>query len=220
MSWRAVIFDCDGVLVDSEPQANRTLSEVLGEHGVRMTPEECRAAFVGLNPTGVAKKLLELKGVDLRATLPGETVPRFMALLEREGVAAVPGAAEAVEMCRARGLAVAVASNSPLAELALKLRLSGIGPLVGEHFYSGDALGRSKPDPGVYLHAAARLGVAPGACAVIEDSATGVKAGVAAGMRVLGFTGTHDGAHSAEVLLNAGAERTYHSHAQLEKLLG
>ena len=65
----AIIFDCDGVLADSEPQANRVLSGVLAESGILMSPDECREAFVGLNPTGVAAKVLSARGVDLRASL-------------------------------------------------------------------------------------------------------------------------------------------------------
>jgi HAD superfamily hydrolase (TIGR01509 family) len=202
MPSRAIIFDCDGVLVDSEPQANRVLSAALAERGVDMSPDECRAAFVGLNPRGVAGRLIELRGIDLTAYLTSAVVPRFMALLEAEGLAPMPGALDAVRSLHDRGVPIAVASNSPLPELQLKLRLTGLDRYFGPHVHSGDAIGRSKPDPGVYLHAAAGLGMPPEACTVIEDTPTGVLAAARAGMRVIGFSPGHGG---EEALRAAGA---------------
>lgn len=211
------MFDCDGVLVDSEPQANRVISEVLADQGIMMTPEECREVFVGLNPGGVARRLIELRGIDLTAVLTTQIVRRFLAVLDRDGTAMVPGASDAISHFARRGVLLACASNSPLEELKLKLRIARLADRFGEHVHSGDALGRSKPDPGVYLHAAAGLGVEPAACVVVEDSATGVTAGVRAGMRVLGFTGTHADAASAGRLIAAGAARTF---ARMEELPG
>lgn len=218
MHCAAIIFDCDGVLVDSEPLANRILSDLLREHGVDMSPETCRDTFVGLNPRGVANRLKELRGVDLSGPLIAEGSTRFMAALEREGLAPVDGVVELLRDLSRRGVRLAAASNSPIDELRLKLRLSNLGDWFGEHAYSGDALGRSKPDPAVYLHAAARLGVAPARCVVIEDTVTGVTAGARAGMRVLGFIGTHPHAGYGRRLLEAGAERVIGSMNELAAL--
>jgi len=214
----AIIFDCDGVLADSEPQANRVLSEVLAESGILMSPDECREAFVGLNPTGVAAKVLSARGVDLRASLTSIVVPRFMALLRAEGLRPVPGAADAVRSVVARGALTAVASNSPRPELELKLELTGLRGHFGPHVHSGDELRRSKPDPGVYLAAAAALGVPAARCVVVEDTPTGVRAGLAAGMRVLGFTGAHGGSAHTQDLLAAGAHLTFDSLADVTRL--
>ncbi|CAG0948627.1 FMN hydrolase / 5-amino-6-(5-phospho-D-ribitylamino)uracil phosphatase [Phycisphaerales bacterium] len=220
MSTAAVIFDCDGVLVDSEPLANRILSELLGEHGVTMSPEECRDTFVGLNPRGVANRLRELRGIDLSGPLIAEGSKRFMEALERSGLEPFEGVGTAIEALLRRGVRLAAASNSPIDELRLKLRLSGLDRWFGSHAYSGDALGQSKPDPAVYLYTAARLGVEPHRCVVIEDTVTGVTAGVRAGMRVLGFTGTHQVAAYGLRLMDAGAARVFGAMAELEPLIG
>lgn len=219
MSCDAIIFDCDGVLVDSEPLANRVLSDLLCENGVAMSPEECRDTFVGLNPRGVADRLRQLRGIDLSGPLLAEGSRRFMAVLERTGLAPFEGVEVAIRGLHARGLRLAAASNSPIDELRLKLRLSGLDGWFGEHAYSGDALGQSKPDPAVYVHAAARLGVEPAGCVVIEDTVTGVTAGVRAGMRVLGFMGTHPHAGYGRRLLEAGAERVIGSMNEIAALL-
>lgn len=220
MKPAAIIFDCDGVLADSEPQANRVLSEVLAEFDIHMTPDECREVFVGLNPAGVASKVLAARGIDLRESLTAIVVPRFMALLHAEGLSPVPGADAAVRSVLALGALTAVASNSPRPELELKLDLTGLRGHFGPHVHSGDELGRSKPDPAVYLHAASRLGVPPAHCTVVEDTPTGVRAGVAAGMRVLGFTGAHGGPAHAPSLLDAGASATLDSLADVARVAG
>lgn len=217
MSGIAVIFDCDGVLVDSEPLSNRVLSDVLTEHGVAMSPLECRETFVGLNPRGVASKLLATRGLDLTIPLTTLAVPRFMADLRRIGLPPIPGVRELLSELKARGTPIAVASNSPLEELRLKLELAGLTKDFDPHIHSGDALGRSKPDPGVYLHAAEILRVNPAACTVVEDTPTGVTAGVRAGMRVLGFAGTHPA--SADSLRVAGASDVFFGMAELTSCL-
>jgi HAD superfamily hydrolase (TIGR01509 family) len=219
VSAGAVIFDCDGVLVDSEPLANRVLSDLLGEHGVAMTPEECREAFVGLNPGGVAKKLMATRGVDLTGVLVGQASERFMVSLEREGLTPVEGVADLLGRLRGGGVLLAVASNSPMPELTLKLRLAGLREWFGAHTHSGDQIGRSKPDPGVYLAAASGLGVAPTACTVVEDTPTGVRAGVAAGMRVIGFTGAHPEPGQDERLVGVGAWRVARDMREVGALL-
>lgn len=220
MKPAAIIFDCDGVLADSEPQANRVLSEVLAEFDIRMTPDECREAFVGLNPAGVASKVLATRGVDLRQSLTAIVVPRFMALLRAEGLRPVPGADAAVRSVLSHGAVTAVASNSPRPELELKLDLIGLRGHFGPHVHSGDELGRSKPDPAVYLHASAQLAVPPARCIVVEDTPTGIRAGVAAGMRVLGFTGAHGGPAHATALMAAGASATFDALADITRVAG
>jgi HAD superfamily hydrolase (TIGR01509 family) len=220
MKPAAIIFDCDGVLADSEPQANRVLSEVLAEFGILLSPDDCREAFVGLNPDGVAAKVLSTRAIDLRASLSAVVVPRFMALLRAEGLRPVPHAEEAIRSVLSLGARTAVASNSPRPELELKLELTGLRGLFGPHVHSGDELRRSKPDPCVYLAAAAALGVAPSRCVVVEDTPTGVRAGLAAGMRVLGFTGAHGGPAHAPSLRAAGAHHTFGALSDVARLAG
>jgi len=216
----AILFDCDGVLVDSEPLANRMLSDFFATRGVHMSVDQCRAAFTGLNPRGVGEKLLALHAVDLIQPLVLHASNLFMQALRRDGLTPLPGLLDALSAIRTAGIPIASASNSPLPELIFKLGLAGLLPAFAPHHYSGDELGLPKPDPGVYLHAAARLGVPPARCVVIEDSRIGVQAGVRAGMRVLGYTGTHDHAAHAAALTAAGAETTFNHMGRLAELLG
>ncbi|MGE3107770.1 MAG: HAD family hydrolase [Phycisphaerales bacterium] len=204
---RAILFDCDGVLVDTEPLANQMLSELITSHGVPMSPLDCRAAFTGLNPRGVARRLIELHNLDLSKPLVNVASAHFMTALKKNGLTPLQGVAETLRRLQELNIAIAAASNSPLDELVFKLDLAGIIAYFAPHHYSGDALGRPKPDPAVYLHAALHLGVAPSDCIVIEDSPLGVRAGVAAGMTVWGFTGTHPDPSHSRVLLHAGAHR-------------
>jgi HAD superfamily hydrolase (TIGR01509 family) len=216
-----ILFDCDGVLVDSEPAANMVFSHLLAEHGVIYSPEELARLFVGLNPRGAASRLVELTGVDLTGVIVAQLSGRFMAHVEREGVAPVAGVAALLGRLRERGVAIAACSNSPPAELTLKMRVSGLEGFFGRHIYSADALGAAKPDPAVYLHAALELGADPPRCAVVEDTVTGVRAGVAAGMRVIGFAG---GSHASESehagpLLDAGATGVARSMDEVAAML-
>lgn len=214
----AIIFDCDGVLVDSEPLANRVLSGILTENGVPMSPDECHEAFVGLNPRGVGAKLRDMRGIDLTHALVTEAVPRFMRVLESSGLPPIAGVVALLDVLRARRIPFAVASNSPIEELRLKLRLSGLTDYFAPHIHSGDALGMPKPNPGVYLHAAVALDTPPASCTVVEDTPTGTTAGVRAGMRVIGFCGTHPAI--APRLLNAGASQVVSDYSALTRALG
>ncbi len=220
---RAVLFDCDGVLVDTEPLANRMLSAVFAEHGVVMSDAECRAMFTGLNPRGVGERLLEATGLDLRKALVEQASGAFMRAIAREGLSPLEGVVEVLGMLRDGGVRMATASNSPLEELVFKLRLSGLERWFAPHHYSGDALGRPKPEPAVYEHAARELGVEAGACVVIEDSVVGVRAGAAAGMRVWGFVGTHAGepgvAAHGNMLMQAGAERVIEQMHEVQEVV-
>lgn len=219
-SVSAILFDCDGVLVDSEPPANRVLSEILAEHGVVMSHAECRDAFLGLNPRGVADRLMELRGVDVASPLIEQGSRRFVELLAVEGLPPLPGVIETIDKLARLSVPFAVASNSQLDELLFKLRLCGLYDRFVPHAYSADAIGKPKPDPAVYLHAAAMLGVDPALCVVVEDSPTGVRAGVRAGMRVLGFMGAHDDPRHGRVLLDAGASVLFSHMRELVTLAG
>lgn len=216
---QAVLFDCDGVLVDSEPLANQMLSELFAAHGVVMSIPECRAAFTGLNPRGVAIRLLELKGLDLTDVLVNHASAYFVEALAKQGLPPLPGVLDALASLKSRGIPFAAASNSELKELTFKLRLAGLINFFAPHHYSGDELRRPKPDPAVYLHAAEQLNVKPSDCVVIEDSPLGVRAGAAAGMRVLGFTGTHDDPSHADTLRRAGAAQTFADMSMIPTLI-
>ena len=193
----AVIFDCDGVLVDSEPVTNRLIRDDLAQHGLPMTVEQVMAAFVGGTMEGVAEKA---RGMG--AALPQDWVsgfyPRMFAALEQE-VTEIDGAVALVARLAEAGLAMAVASNGPPQKMQITLGRTGLARYFGRHVYSAHDLPRPKPAPDVYLHAAARLGIDPASCAVIEDSVSGAQAAQAAGMRCFGLASGHGGSGEVHV---------------------
>lgn len=213
----AIIFDCDGVLVDSEPLANLVMSEFLAEHGVVMSAEQCMRRFVGLTIPAEAAAIREDFGVDLLEPLLRELTPRTLARFERE-LRAMEGAAEVLARL---GGPMGVASNSVSERVRLSLRVTGLARFFDDHVYTAELVGRPKPAPDVYLYAAGRLGVAPVECLVVEDSASGTTAAQAAGMSVVGFVG---GGHATDGLAGrlhaAGAGEVVRSWRELGSLLG
>ena len=206
-----LIFDCDGVLVDSEWIALDTLSTMMGEHGHPMSIAECRDAFMGLHQADIAR------GIEARVgrALPGEAArmrARMLARLEHElrPVAGVANALARLDVPRC------VASSSDLARVKLTLQWTGLDGFFGDHIFSGMDVAHGKPAPDLFLLAAAHMGHAPADCLVIEDSTMGVRAGVAAGMRVVGFTGgSHTDIGHADRLRDAGAGTVIASMAEL-----
>lgn len=207
MRFAALLFDCDGVLVDGELLAMEIERAHLIGIGLAYTPIEFVSRFMGLPDHAFAAAL----DADRRARF-GEPLPEgFMgrlheakrqALMER--LRPVAGAAACLEALRTTPKAVASSSGAEL--LVLKLRLTGLLAPFGPHVHSADHVARGKPAPDLFLHAAAQLGVAPETCLVLEDSVNGVRAGVAAGMTVWGFTGaSHADTGLAQRLLEAGA---------------
>ncbi len=181
------IFDCDGVLVDSELIALSELSDIMGEHGRPMDVAACRDAFMGMHNADIARAMEALVGRDLPAA--GAIVrARMIERLKRE-LQPVPGIADV--LARLDGPRC-VASSSDRARIELTLELTGLRRHFGAHIFSGTEVARGKPAPDLFLHAAAAMGFAPAHCVVVEDSVMGVRAGIAAGMPVVGFTG---GAH-------------------------
>lgn len=197
---RAVIFDCDGVLVDSEILANRVEAEVKTELGFPTTLAEQIEKFVGLgtNHPDIQAEIRRLPP-DYLALVDA----RIKGVYERE-LAALPGAAETLARL---GLPKCVASSSELEWIEFKLSLTGLASHFPAALFSGHMVARGKPAPDLFLHAARTMGWAPADCLVVEDSVAGVRAGKAAGMRVCGFLG---GGHvlpgHGERLRAAGAE--------------
>ncbi len=198
---RLVIFDCDGVLVDSEPISNGVLAEMLAEEGWGLTLAQARAEFQGLRLSQVTERIEATLGRPLRPGWIDDYVERRAAVFD-ERLEPVPGAAELVRRIGERGIAVCVASQGSLAKTARSLALTGLDRLFapGARF-SADEVEHGKPHPDLFLHAAASLGVPPGRCAVIEDTPSGVTAAVAAGMAAFGFSADSDEA----ALRGAGA---------------
>jgi len=183
---RLVIFDCDGVLVNSEPVANRVVAEVLSAEGWIMTPHEADRRFLGMSFPDMVPLVEAELGRKLAPAWEHQLVAAVMRALATES-RAIPGALEALRAVTALGLPWRVASNSSHAEMALKFRCVGADDLVAGRLHSFEDVPRGKPAPDLFLATAAAEGVAPGECVVIEDSVTGARAAAAAGMMCLGF---------------------------------
>ncbi|MBS1848634.1 MAG: HAD family hydrolase [Actinobacteria bacterium] len=215
----AVIFDMDGVLVDSEVIVTRIESEMLAELGVTMTPDEIVARFTGLSDAVMAEHLDRDWGVTLPTSFDADRRARTFERFDAE-LGAVAGMDLVVDDLSFRGVPRAVASSSSPDRIAKSLELVGMAAYFGPHLYSATMVAHGKPAPDLFLYAAAQLDVDPTRCVVIEDSAPGVIAGKAAGMRVIGLTAAgHCGPDHGERLLAAGADHHAASAANLADLL-
>ncbi|HEX2554021.1 MAG TPA: HAD family phosphatase [Microvirga sp.] len=196
-----LIFDCDGVLVDSERLASEVDAEVLTGLGFPYTPEAIASRFVGVSLKDMIGRIEAEHGRPLPADF-GDTVTRALLARCETSLEAVPGVRAAILALPHRRC---VASSSTPARIALSLRVTGLADLF-DHVFSAVAVPCGKPAPDLFLHAAARMGAPAEACLVIEDSVFGVQAARAAGMPVIGFTGGgHCGPAHGAALTQAGA---------------
>lgn len=182
-AYELVIFDCDGVLIDSERLAVRLESQIFTDLGWPMTESEAIERFLGHPDTMIQAELERHLGrpVDWE----NEFIPLYRDLFERELVL-VNGVAE---MLARISLPTCVASNSVRTSLETNLHLTGLFERFEGHIFCAEEIGRGKPAPDVFLHAARSMGVDPSRCVVVEDSAAGVTAARAAGMAVCAFAG-------------------------------
>lgn len=217
--FAAVLFDCDGVLVDSEPITNGLLREMLEELGWVLTPRECMHLFLG-KAVRDERAIIE-KNTGRRLT--DEWLAGFRARRDerlRREVRPIEGALDAVAAIhKAFDGRIAVASGADRFKIDLQLARCGLGLFFEGRVFSGHELPRSKPFPDVYLAAAAALGIAPRHCAVVEDTVTGVKAGIAAGATVFGYSSPETGHDGAHALRDEGAVAIFTHMGQLPALL-
>jgi HAD superfamily hydrolase (TIGR01509 family) len=206
-----VIFDCDGVLVDSEPLANRVLAGCFQDAGFPITYETCVAEMVGLSLPRCFELAREWHGRDVPDDF-FETVQARTYQAIRKELQPIPGIRAAIE---AIPLPRCVASSSEPEKIALSLSRTELAPLFGDKVYSAKQVPRGKPFPDLFLFAARQMGVEPDKCVVIEDSFYGAQAARAAGMPVLGYTGSG----FARQLANEGA-LVFDSMTALPGLLG
>ena len=215
----AVIFDADGVLVDSEVIYHAIEMEVLGGYGLTYDPHDYRSRFMGMHEKTYVAALDAEHRKHIGGPLPEgflRTVRGLSRIACDERLECVLGAHAAVE---AVSLPRAVASSSDEDALYRKLDKVGLGALFAPHIYSADRVAHGKPHPDIYLHAAGKLGIDPGRALAIEDSVNGVRAARAAGMTVWGFTGGGHLDHRAdEGLLGAGAVRVVTSWDEAQAL--
>lgn len=215
----AVLFDCDGVLVDSEPLVARVLSEMLTARGWPLTPAQAGEVFLGQSVAHLAGLIAERTGKPFTQQWLEDFRQQRNRALEQdlEAIRGAPGAVRAI--AAATGGRIACASGADLHKVKLQLDKVGLLDVFGANVFSGQDLPRTKPHPDVYLAAAAALGVDPTRCAVIEDTVTGATAGVAAGATVFGFSegGPH---HSTpEALRAVGARVIFQRMEDLPGLL-
>src|SRR6202789_1998058 len=210
------IFDCDGVLVDSEAIACRTCVPALAAVGVAMTAEEIADRYIGMGAGEMEADIKARHGVTLDDAFYLSLRQRIMAAFEVEpltidGIAAVLAVHDG---------AVCVASGSRPERVRRCLEIVGLLHHFDPHIFSATQVARGKPAPDLFLFAAREIGVPPADCLVIEDSAHGVTAASAAGMRAVGFTGgSHCGPTHARRLLDAGATRVIGHMRELPALI-
>jgi HAD superfamily hydrolase (TIGR01509 family) len=198
------IFDCDGVLVDSEILSARVDCELLRELGCDMTPEDLAHRFAGYTTERIFRSIGEETG----RTVPDELIRRAEIETDRRLALDVEPVAGAHALLDALDGPRCICSNSRPERLEVTLRKTGLWDRFRPYVFSAQDVGagRGKPAPDVFLHAAAGLGAPPADTIVVEDSVAGVTGGVAAGMRVIGFTGaSHSWPGHGEALMEAGA---------------
>ncbi len=178
-----IIFDNDGVLVDSEWHANGILAELLCDAGLPSTRESCIAEFMGSSMTRVRELAEARLGRPLPADLEARYHERLFAAF-RTVLTAVPGVRDVLDSI---AVPTCVASSGTHERIRLALTTTGLLPRFEGRIFSAQDVVRGKPEPDLFLHAASRLGILPGRCAVIEDSPLGVAAANRAGMTAFGF---------------------------------
>jgi HAD superfamily hydrolase (TIGR01509 family) len=209
-----VIFDCDGVLVDSEPTSNRVLAAAISEAGLAIGPGEVEREFEAMRLADIQARVEERLGRPLGAGWLGDFERRREAAF-RQGIDPVAGVVEVLRELRAAGRPICVASQARREKTELTLGLTGLRPYFDDAaLFSSTMVARGKPHPDLFLHAAAAMGFEPARCAVVEDAVPGVEAALAAGMPALGYAppGRDDR------LARAGA-RAFASMAELPGLL-
>ena len=211
MRPKLVIFDCDGVLVDSEGPVAEVVAESLGRHGLPLSPEEVDRLFTGGTMDGTAAGARAM-GARLPETWVADTYGEIYARL-RLGVPVIPGVLDLIAALDAAGIPRWVASNGAFEKMRITLAPSGLWDLFDGRILSREIL-PAKPAPDMILHAMAATGVGPAQTVMIDDSVTGCTAARNAGVRCLGFDPRGDGARLAA----AGAE-VVRSMAEVRALL-
>ncbi|MBR1210508.1 HAD family hydrolase [Bradyrhizobium sp. JYMT SZCCT0180] len=217
MSPQLIIFDCDGVLLDSEVISCRAHAETLTRHGYPITADQVLQRFLGVSDRE-ARLTVE---AELGCSLPDDFEAQMkQAALQRyaDELGAIPHIGEAIA---AIDLPKCVASSGTPEKIRHGLTCAGLYDVLAPNIFSATQVTRGKPAPDLFLFAAEQMNIRPAQCLVIEDSVAGVTGGRAAGMTVLGFHGgSHCGAGHAELLRTAGAAVTFDDMRQLPDLIG
>ncbi len=211
MNCKAVIFDCDGVLVDSETLGNRVLAEMITQMGFPLSPEQAVQQFKGGKLADCIAVVEDQMGKKLPDDFPTQVRAQMAEVFQAE-LQAIQGVREALELIP---VTKCVASNGPEEKMALTLGITDLLHFFQGRIYSAYTLGVWKPEPDLYLYAASQMGVRPEECVVVEDSHLGVQAAVAAGIPVLGYAD-----HSSPTELESLGAKSFGSMCELPELLG
>jgi HAD superfamily hydrolase (TIGR01509 family) len=217
MGFELIIFDCDGVLIDSELLANRAEVEFLKSFNIEFDLNDYMSRFVGKSNKDVLKSIESIHNICLPIDFWKLAEQKTFQVFQEE-LQPIPGI---FELISSLDQTKCVASSSSLDRLDLTLKKTGLFDQFSPHIFSSEQVSRGKPAPDLFLLAAARMSVNPDRCLVVEDSLYGVKAGVEAGMTVLGFTGgSHIQPEHQEKLFQAGAVQVFSEMSQISAWLG
>jgi HAD superfamily hydrolase (TIGR01509 family) len=211
-----VIFDCDGVLVDTEAVSNEVMSAALAHHGYRISVEESRRRFVGRTMESIQSEVEAEVGRPLGTDWPERVRTATEAAFDR-GVRPIPGVEEAIKAVIGAGLKYCVASSGRFSKMRKSLGQAGLLHYFDHVMFSAEQVQRGKPAPDLFLFASARMEGIAAECVVIEDSVPGVQAGFAAGMRTLAYAG--DSMSVEAGLIETGAQ-AFFDMMDLPALLG
>jgi HAD superfamily hydrolase (TIGR01509 family) len=209
-----IIFDCDGVLVDSETLENQIMAQCLAEIGLPITGEQARKRYIGLS----MKAVMDDVEREIGRALPEGWLSTFHARSHarlRAEIVAIAGVVEAIDALEAMGFATAVASSGEHEKMAITLGRTGLYERFKGRIFSAQDVAHGKPAPDVYLLAAATLGYAPKSCFAVEDSPNGARAAVAAGMTTFGYAAQIDPA----LLEAVGVQTVFTDMADLPALV-
>lgn len=210
-----VIFDCDGVLVDSEPLANTCFARALRREGLDWSVEDTMRRLIGRS----MKSCVAIVEGELGRALPMDFVDRLqtdtLQVFRDAPLQTVPGVVEAIDAIEAAGIATCVASSGGLDKMRVTLGIAGLWSRFEGRIFSSSQVPRGKPYPDLFLHAAIQMNEQPFACTVVEDSLPGIEAARAAGMRALAYVGAP---HSDAEALRAAGGRTFDAMSSLPML--
>ena len=214
MKPEMIVFDCDGVLVDSEVLSVQAMVGVLNDAGVPATYQMI-ARYFGMKQADILVKVAEETGTEIDAGVAGKIWPAIRALFERE-LKPMPGIGEFI--ARNGAIKRCVASSSSPERIRNSLRLTGLLRFFDENIFSSSQVTRGKPAPDLFLFAATQMRVDPAGCVVVEDSKFGIRGAIAAGMTPIGFVGgSHIEPHHADALADAGAVHVESSWTAVER---
>lgn len=205
--FSAIIWDCDGVLIDSEVIACGVMLDHFAALGYHLTLEDFIIRFMGKNFRRICAEIADETGIDIQADFNADAYKAEQYAAFEKSLQPSLGVREFLQSC---AVPVAVASGSELARLHLTLDVTDLRSFFGAHIYSADMVKNGKPAPDIFLHAAKRLGIAPEECLVIEDGIHGIHGAQAAGMEVWAYLGgSHMTPRAREAVLAAAPDRHF-----------